>query len=146
MPVKWGSLLFLVFISVVYTSPKPMSTPSESYAVLWKRGTPEEKKIFLSGINIGLALSKNYLQSWAKVQLQGVDSIQQITLENMTTLATDSILSQLSFHSRGYTENQMISMMDALYSKEANQHLSFQEIYWASIQELSKRVSKGATK
>jgi hypothetical protein len=111
------------------------SGKEEPYADLWKRGSLEEKKLFVSGISIGLSLMKNY--SKAQLRSQAPDSAGQMC----DSTFIDRIYEELGYLEQGFVEENVVKAMDVLYKKEKNREFPFQQMYIIAIQEI-KRLKK----
>ena len=114
----------------------------EAYADLWLRGTMEEKRLFVTGIAIGLSLMKNYskaLMQESKGDFAEVDSVSGEACK----VYIDRIYQELSYLEHGFKEENVVKAMDALYKKEKNRDFPFQQMYTIALMEI-KRLRKDA--
>ena len=128
MRVAW-----IIFVLIV-----PVFSGEEPYASLWKKGSENEKKIFLSGLSVGMSLLRNY--SRHNLGLMDTAAVDSSCLENWES-HIEGAFGDLNYMAQSFKADYVMRTMDRLYEKEANKDLNFQQVYLAALKEL-KRLQK----
>ena len=127
-------LVSFLLLSMTGTS---FSGKEEPYADLWKRGTMEEKKLFVSGISLGLSLMKNYTCALIRAGAED-SSAADSSIHGRDSIYIKRAYDDLSFLEQDFVEENVIKAMDVLYRKEKNRDFPFQQMYIIAVKEIRR--------
>jgi hypothetical protein len=152
MKYKWLCIVFSAFyITLAEEGRGPVETANAaslneplvasqqpSYGDLWLRGSQEEKQLYLAGMGSGIHLYKRALESsFYALDTLNMDSTSLAMLHRFQS-SIEEWYTRLSYIQVEATESIMIQWMDALYQKENNKTLPFQQAYVAALNEWMK--------
>ncbi len=104
-------LTALIFLMIFQPS---FSGNQEPYADLCQRGTMEEKRLFVSGIAIGLCLMKNYSRASIRESSRDSGAVDSVYMEECIA-DIDQMYKELSYLENGFKEENVIKAMDVMY-------------------------------